>query len=86
MRSCRTSCSARSTHEDLNEWFADALHCQPERARPLAQLVHEKTAGNPFFANQFLQELVEDDLITFEPERCQMALGPRRHPIQGLHG
>ena len=53
-------------HEDLNEWFADALHCQPERTRPLAQLVHEKTAGNPFFANQFLQELVEGDLITFD--------------------
>ena len=33
---------------------------------PLAQLVHEKTAGNPFFANQFLQELVAGDLITFD--------------------
>jgi transcriptional regulator with GAF, ATPase, and Fis domain/predicted ATPase len=53
-------------HEDLNEWFAEALHCEPERTMPLAQLVREKTGGNPFFANQFLQELVANDLITFE--------------------
>ena len=42
------------------------MHCQPERTLPLAQLVHEKTAGNPFFANQFLQELLARDLITFD--------------------
>src|SRR5262249_15322220 len=52
--------------EDLTQWFADALHCSLERTRPLAQVVHEKTAGNPFFANQFLQQLVDDDLVTFE--------------------
>ena len=54
-------------HRDLTRWFADALRCPTERALTLAQLVHEKTGGNPFFANQFLQELVEDGLITFEP-------------------
>ncbi len=54
-------------NQDLTWWFAEALRCPPERARPLAQLVHEKTAGNPFFANQFLQELVDDGLITFDP-------------------
>ena len=40
----------RKTCEQL---IVDALHCEPERAAPLAQLVHEKTAGNPFFAIQF---------------------------------
>src|SRR6185295_1240234 len=41
-------------------------------------LVHGKTAGNPFFANQFLQELVEDGLITFDPAdaRWRWDLGP----------
>ena len=53
--------------QDLTQWFADALHCPAERALPLAQLVHDKTAGNPFFANQFLQELVEGGLMTFRP-------------------
>jgi hypothetical protein len=35
---------------------ADALHRVPKRALFLAQLVREKTGGNPFFAIQFLQE------------------------------
>jgi PAS domain S-box-containing protein len=67
-------------HQDLTHWFADALRCPHERALPLAQLVHEKTGGNPFFANQFLQELVEDDLISVEPSdgRWRWDLGPIR--------
>jgi transcriptional regulator with GAF, ATPase, and Fis domain/predicted ATPase len=56
---------------DLIHWLADALRCPHERARPLARLVHEKTAGNPFFANQFLQELVEGGLVTFEPREAR---------------
>ena len=40
--------------EDLEQLIADSLHCEPEHAGPLAQLVHEKTAGNPFFAIQFI--------------------------------
>src|SRR5262245_28897220 len=51
----------------MTAWVMDALHCQHESAQPLAQLILEKTAGNPFFANQFFQELLEDDLIVFEP-------------------
>ena len=46
--------------------IADALHCEPERASPLAQLVHEKTAGNPFFAIQFITALAEEGLLTFD--------------------
>jgi predicted ATPase len=34
--------------EDLGRLIADSLRCEPERATPLAQLVHGKTAGNPF--------------------------------------
>src|SRR5262245_40852713 len=30
----------------LTEWIADALHCALEAAQPLAQLIHDKTAGN----------------------------------------
>ena len=67
-------------HKDLNAWFAEALHCQPERTMPLTQLVREKTAGNPFFANQFLQELLADDLITFDASDAgwRWDLGPIR--------
>src|SRR5262249_59548924 len=52
--------------DDLSQLVADALHCAPERAVLLAQLVHEKTAGNPFFAIQFLSALAEEGLLTFD--------------------
>ena len=52
--------------EDLGQLIADSLHCEPERATPLAQLVHEKTAGNPFFAIQFISALAEEGLLTFD--------------------
>src|SRR6266850_5162943 len=48
--------------EDLGRLIADSLRCEPERATPLAQLVHEKTAGNPFFAIQFISALAEEAL------------------------
>ncbi len=53
--------------DDVNRLIADALHCGPERARPMAQLVHEKTAGNPFFAIQFFTALAEEGLLAFDP-------------------
>ena len=53
--------------DDVGQLVADALHCEPERAQPLAQLVYEKTGGNPFFAIQFLTALAEEGLIAFDP-------------------
>ncbi len=54
------------TREDLEQLIADALHCEPDRATPLAQLVQEKTGGNPFFAIQFISSLAEEGLLTFD--------------------
>ena len=54
------------TCEDLGQLIADSLHCQLERAIPLAQLIHDKTAGNPFFAIQFISALAEEGLLTFD--------------------
>ena len=51
---------------DLTHLIADTLHCDSQRATPLAQLIHGKTAGNPFFAIQFIYALAEEALITFE--------------------
>ena len=53
--------------DDIGRLVIDALHCEPEHARPLAQLVHERTRGNPFFAVQFLTALTEDGLLAFDP-------------------
>jgi serine/threonine protein kinase len=52
---------------DVGRLVADALHCKPNRSRPLAQLVHEKTGGNPFFAIQFFTALAEEGLLAFDP-------------------
>jgi PAS domain S-box-containing protein len=54
------------TYDDLGQLIADSLRCAPERASLLAQLVHEKTGGNPFFAIQFLYALAEEGLLTFD--------------------
>ena len=69
----------------LAQLIADALRCEPERATPLAQLVHEKTAGNPFFLIQFLHALAEEGLLTFDHDDGAMVLGPQSHPRQELH-
>src|SRR5258708_3595214 len=51
---------------DVNQLLGDALRCEPARARPLAELMHEKTEGNPFFTIQFLTTLAEEHLLKFE--------------------
>jgi predicted ATPase len=52
--------------EHLRELTMDALHCAPAHAAPLAKLVHEKTAGNPFYVIQFLYTLADEGLLTFD--------------------
>src|SRR6202011_4905741 len=52
---------------DVGRLVADALHCKPDRARPLAQLVHEKTGGIPFITIQFFTALAEEGLLSFDP-------------------
>ena len=42
-----------------------------ERAAPLTQLVHEKTAGNPFFVIQFLYALAEEQLLAFDHDAAR---------------
>ncbi|HKB62574.1 MAG TPA: AAA family ATPase, partial [Burkholderiales bacterium] len=53
--------------DDIGQLVADALHCEPEGVRPLAQLVQEKTGGNPFFAIQFFTALADERLLAFDP-------------------
>ena len=52
--------------EDVVQLIGDALHDETQRVAPLAGLLHEKTAGNPFFAVQFLASLVEEQLLVFD--------------------
>jgi hypothetical protein len=52
--------------DDVGQLIADAMHCEPELVRALAQLVQEKTGGNPFFAIQFLMALAEEGLLALD--------------------
>jgi PAS domain S-box-containing protein len=54
------------TLEDVTRLVADAMRCERDTADPLAQLLHEKTGGNPFFAIQFLTALAEERLLAFD--------------------
>ncbi len=51
----------------VSEMIADALGSDSARTMHLAQLMLEKTAGNPFFTIQFLTNLLDDGLIAFRP-------------------
>jgi predicted ATPase/signal transduction histidine kinase/FixJ family two-component response regulator len=53
--------------EHLNQLIADSLHHNLETVGALTELVMRKTGGNPFFVNQFLQTLYEENLLTFTP-------------------
>ncbi len=54
--------------DDVMQFVADTLHCARAAAAPLAQLVHDKTLGNPFFAIQFLTALADEGMLAFEPD------------------
>lgn len=71
---------ARQHSEQL---IAEALHDQTSRIEPLAQLVQDKTAGNPFFVIQFLLALAEEELLTFDHDARQWVWDTQRIHAKG---
>ena len=69
--------------DDLTQLLAGSLHCEPERAAPLAALLHEKTTGNPFFAIQFISTLADEGLLTFDYGEAHWAWDLRRIHAKG---
>ncbi len=57
--------------DDVDRFTADALHCEPAYAASLAQLLHDKTGGNPLFLIQFLYALAQEELLTFDHDKAQ---------------
>lgn len=53
---------------DVARLLADTMHEDASSVGQLAETVHKKTGGNPFFVRQFLQSLCDDGLIAFEAE------------------
>ena len=56
------------SQDNINCLVADTLTCDGEVAKPLTELVYQKTQGNPFFTTQFLLGLHGDELISFKSD------------------
>lgn len=52
--------------EVTNQIVMDTLRSDPVKCADLSALIYQKTQGNPFFINQFLRKLHEEDLIRFD--------------------
>jgi predicted ATPase/class 3 adenylate cyclase len=57
--------------EYVSELVADTLRLPERESGVLAELVTEKTRGNPFFVRQFLQTLHDRGLLKFDPGDCR---------------
>ncbi|MEA3119631.1 MAG: hypothetical protein QOI13_2901, partial [Paraburkholderia sp.] len=68
---------------DLGNLIADALRCESTRAAALAQLVHEKTGGNPFFAIQFLTSLADEGMLAFDHDAARWSWDLERIHAKG---
>ncbi|WRH66568.1 MAG: AAA family ATPase [Planktothrix sp. GU0601_MAG3] len=55
------------TLEAVSQLITDTLYSDILSVKPLAELVIQKTAGNPFFINEFLKMLHSENLLTFTP-------------------
>ena len=57
--------------DDVNCLIADTLHSDIDIVKPLGELVFNKTRGNPFFTQQFLNTLHIKKLIYFDYQKHQ---------------
>jgi predicted ATPase/signal transduction histidine kinase len=49
----------------VTQLISDTLSCESAQVKPLAEMVLNKTQGNPFFLTQLLKSLYQDELLTF---------------------
>jgi PAS domain S-box-containing protein len=66
------------TGDDVEQLVADSFRCERQAVAPLAQLVYAKTAGNPFFAIQFTNNLVDEGVVSFSGEQARWQWDLRR--------
>lgn len=51
--------------ENINEMLSDTLYCTKEKVVNIANVINEKSGGNPFFINQILNTFYSEGLIEF---------------------
>ncbi|MGI0489245.1 trifunctional serine/threonine-protein kinase/ATP-binding protein/sensor histidine kinase [Pantanalinema rosaneae CENA516] len=52
----------------INQLVADTLHCDLSQSQALAELLLEKTGGNPFFLTQMLLALHQEELLSYDAD------------------
>jgi predicted ATPase/signal transduction histidine kinase/CheY-like chemotaxis protein/tRNA A-37 threonylcarbamoyl transferase component Bud32 len=52
--------------DSMTHFIADSFHCDQYSAKPLAEIVQQKTHGNPYFIKQFLTNCYHQQLIYFD--------------------
>jgi predicted ATPase len=50
---------------DITQLLVDTLFAESKNAKPLAELLQQKTGGNPFFINEFLKSLHSEAWLDF---------------------
>jgi predicted ATPase/GAF domain-containing protein len=55
--------------ESINKLIADTLNCSTEKSKTLAELVTNKTQGNPFFLTQVLKFLYRKKFLSFDHQK-----------------
>ncbi|MBV8472113.1 MAG: AAA family ATPase, partial [Hyphomicrobiales bacterium] len=70
-------------HEHLSQLITDAVRCEPAPAAQLAELVQQKTAGNPFFAIQFLHAVADEGLLALDADAGRWLWDPARLHAKG---
>lgn len=71
------------TFTHINQLIADSLHHSLDTVSTLTALVMRKTDGNPFFVNQFLQTLYEEELLTLTSPNTNLA--EQNNPLSLSH-
>ncbi|HEY9804481.1 MAG TPA: AAA family ATPase [Leptolyngbyaceae cyanobacterium] len=54
----------------VNQLISDTLHTDLDDSRALAELLFNKTQGNPFFITQLLKSIYQENLLTFNFDKA----------------
>ena len=54
--------------DDIAQLLVETLHCSRENVMSLMELILQKTSGNPFFVNEFLQTIYQEKLLAYNRE------------------
>ena len=68
----------------VNQFVADTLNCTPEKSLSLAELLFQKTAGNPFFLTQLLKSLYSKKLLQFKFVPSEQSIEPPQTNLYDL--